>query len=558
MATMFREQIKTMTKRDFITMQRELATMREKDRTLQSRLKQTETLLQGVTNQALTRTPIEWSLSGVDAETQTDEVLSYREEDHSGLSEVSMISPVYETLEAVMMEIANKGINSVFLSDWVVSLLAIIRRLNPMCLAFPSYYYENEARFHVSPLDMLRLKSGVCFMSSLDSMCKYSSGSTERDLYPDSEILVHYSVAYVSGLSMDGPSYTEFCEDPLAYSTKQLAIAVDTTIMDIVQFIRTPPSDGECTLSKNWFPPSYVQVVNAVNAIIQSGNHAVKNSVLIQFLPLSKSGGQRKTDMTHKEKFFLGLVIRTALMWHMTYRLSSTVQVDSLHACHDLLSRCIATDPIVMQSLYNASKGPYLSTGMLVPGLFAYLFYISREPGALVKIASHATNMPLASNHTTILDADLKKWCTEDFGVRSKMANFIAGDSVMKAGMATTRPAFGGTPKNILQEQIDSALISFLRDILIHEQLYKEASEVAIKHLKEVTSSREYLQTSQITRAREYCLGHTTKPFRAMTGFLKNPFLYKLQHTKNFDVQGRLAVQTSRDTMVCTSVVSTT
>ena len=547
-----------MTRRDIVILQKRLASMRKKEQHLQSRLKQTEALLQGISAQALARTPIEWSLSGVDAETQTDEglVLSYREEDHLQVAEDSMISAVYETLEAVQMEMTNKGINHVFLSDWVVSLLAIIRRLNPTLLAFTQYYYENELRAQTSPLHMLRAKASVCLVSALDSMCKYSSGSTERDLFPDSEVFVHYSVAYVSRLSLNELNYVDFCNDPLYYSAEQLAMAVNTTIMDIVKFTKTQPSDGEPTVSLNWFPPSYVQVVEAVNDILQSGNDGVKNSVLVQFLPLSTSGGQKKTDMTQKEKFFLGIVIRTALMWQMTYILSSSVQSDSIRTCHGLLNQCITKDPIVMQSLYNAGKGPYISTGMLVPGLFAYLLYISKDPGMTVKVGSHNTKRPLTHHPTTTLNKELQQWCTDDFGVRGKIARFIAGDSLLKSGMSTGMPAFGGIPKNTLQGQIDSALISFLRELLIHNNSYRESMEKVISYLKEVTSSREYLDTSQLTRTRDYSLSDRTKTFNYMTGFFKNPFLYKLQHAKRFDTQGRSAVQTSRDTVVSTPILS--
>ena len=549
--------MKTMTSRDIAILRKELASMRKKERQLQSRLKQTEALLQGVSAHALARTTIEWSLSGIDAETQTDELFvpTFMDEDHSGMPEDFTISPVYETLEAVRVEMANNGIKKVFLSDWVVSLLAIIRRLHPMLLAFTDYYYDNKGMVQGSPLHMLRAEASVCFMSALDSMCKYSSGSTERDLFPDSEILVHYSVAYMSRLSVGEFNYVQFCNDPFGYSTEQLAMAVNTTIMDIMKFTKTQPPDGIPTVSLNWFPPSYVQVVDAVNGILKSGDPAVKNSVLVQFLPLSTSEAQRKKDMTHKEKTFLGVVIRTALMWYMTYNLSCTVQPDSILSYHDLLSRCITKDPIVMQSLYNAGKGPYLSTGMLVPGLFAYLFYISKDPGMAVKVASHNTNKPLTSYPTANLNEELQKWCTEDFSVRGEMASFIAGDTVLKSDMPTAMPAFGGRPKNTLQGQIDIALIKFLREILIHDHTYIPSTKVVINYLKEVTSSREYLSTSQLTRAREYNVSDTAKTFNSMTGFLKNPFLYKLQHTKMFDTQGRSAVQTSRDTVVCTSVM---
>lgn len=560
MASISREHIRNMTSRDIKNLRKELGSIHRRQRQLLCRLKQTDSLLQGTYDHTLTKTPIEWSLSGVDAETQTDEcfaVNSYREGDCSRVQEDPMISAVYKTLESVQTEMTNKGINNVFLSDWIVSLLATIRRLNPVLMAFTSYYYENEARtLNGSGLHMLKDKASAYFMSALDMMCTYSSGSTERDMFPDSEVLVHYSVAYSSRLSGHELSYAQFCHDPLAYNADQLSLAIDATITDIVEFTKTHPPNGDLTVSVNWFPPSYVQVVDAVNDILQSGDRAVKNSVLVQFLPLSNSGTQRKTDMAQKEKIFLGLVIRTALMWYMTFNLSSTVQPCSRHAYHGLLDRCITTDPIVVQSLYNANKGPYISTGMLVPGLFAYLFYICKEPGMTVKLGSHSANMPFSSRPNATLTDGLQKWCTEDFGVRGKMAQFIAGDSVLKSDVSITMPAFGGTPKSSLQGQIDSALILFMREMFSHENAYKQSKDVVISYVKELASTRDYLQTSEATRLTEYNLADKDKSFKWMEGFLKNPFLYKLQHTQAFDTFGRSSVQTNRKTVVSSPVVS--
>jgi len=42
----------------------------------------------------------------------------------------------------------------------------------------------------------------------------------------------------------------------------------------------------------------------------------------------------------------------------------------------------------------------------------------------------------------------------------------------------------------------------------------------------------------------------------AMTGFLKNPFLFKMHNTKTFDKFGREIVQTTQSTVVSTPVIS--
>lgn len=530
-----------------------MASVRKKEDDMKCYMEQTDALLQGVWTKKLKRIPIVWSISRVDAETQTNEssLLFCNEEGQCDVIEDPILSPVYETLECVYVEMTNKGINNVFLSDWLVSLLAIIRRLNPALVPLSNYYYENEARFPASPLHKLKTTAGVCFMSALDDMCTYNSGSNLRDSFCDNEFLVHYSVAHASRLHGNDFCYVNFCNSPLLYKTTELAIAIDITISDIVNLMKTRRDDGNVSIE--WFPPSYIHVVQAVNEMMQSGCNAAKNSVLIQFLPLSTSASKSRTDMTNKEKHFLGVIMRTALMWYMTYILSSNVQDNKMHTYHALLDRCITRDPLVMQSLQQANKGPYMSMGMLVPGLFAYLFYISKETDVTVKLGTQSTNIPLSSLYAQCISEEVESWCTNDFGVRDKMAKFILGDSVLKSDGQRKMSAFGSKGKNTLQGEIDCALFSFLRDILLHRQSYMSTSNVVINYLKEVVSSREYLQASQVTRRAEYKIRNGNDvAFTNMTGFLKNPFLYKLQHTHDFDTYGRGTVQTTRDTMVST------
>ena len=565
MATSFREQLKVITSRDIQPLQAALAARRKKDRKMTAFNKQTDALLQVVSQSTLTktRTPIVWSPSGVDAQTQTDEQprVSYSEEAVTEMEREgalrAALSPVYQTLECVIIEMDNKGITNVLLSNWLVSLLAIIRQINPTSQSFSNYYYKNEARAQGTPLHMLKVEAGVNFMSALDNMCTYSPAGTEKGLFSDSELLVHYAVANASRMNNSEISYVQFCRDPLSYTVQQLAQAINIAIVDIVEFVKKPLSKDEKTnVSVKWFPPSYVQVVRAVNALLQAkGSNLANNSVLVQFLPLTKSTSQMRAGLTNKEIVFLGLIMRTALMWYMTYSLSSTVQGDSILAYQALLNRCMVTDGIVVQSLYNAGKGPYQSTGMLVPGLFAYLFYVSTEPTMTQTLGSLSLSSPLASFRTTSLTNRLQAWRAADFEVRDKLARFIHGDSVLQSKMMATTAAFPGTTRSHLQGQVDSAVVSFLREILVHKHAYATPTSAVIDYLKEVSGSTEYLQVSQRTRTDDYKLTMVNNMARtAMTGLLKNPFLYKVHNTMKFDPFGRETVHTTLDTVVLTPV----
>lgn len=558
MATVFREQILGMTRRDIACLQGRLAAARKSERNIKSLLSQQRALLQVVCEQALTTTHVVLSPSGVDVKTQTDERPGQfdNNEDHWVAPEDFMISPVYLTLEKVLVEMANKGVGTVFLSDWLVSLLAIIRRLKPDVLSFSNYYYENETRAPGSPLHMVNPRAGIYFMSALDSMCTYSPAGTDNALFPDSEALLHYAVAYASRLSDRDISYVHFCNDPLCYDAEKLAMAINITIEDIVKFIKKNPVIEQPTLSINSIPDSYGPVVDAVNDLLLKGANARGNCALLQFLPLAAATSQKRGDITQKEKLFLGMIIRTALMWYMTYVLSSKLQGSSIVAYQDLLARCMTRDPIVLQSLCKAHKGPYLSTGMLLPGLFAYIFYVSKETGMPQKVGSFCMNAPMTLHNTTQDSQEfLHKWSTADFEVRGKMAQFIAGDSVIKSDAAPTVAAFGHTPKTVLQGQIDSALVSFLHALIMHKNTYEGPSQAAIGYMKEVSSTREYLQTSQGTMLTEYKVGRGhNMAFEAMNGFLKNPFLYKMKHTRHYDTYGRGTVQTTPNTVVSSAI----
>ena len=558
MATVFREQMLNMGKRDVSCLIERLASVRRKERNLKLLLTQQHALLQVVSQQVLAKTPVVWTAFGVDAETQTDEQQGYfgNNEVQWVAREEFIISPVYQTLEDVLVEMTNKGIGTVFLSDWLVSLLSIIRRTNPDLLSFSSYYYENEARTQGLSMHMVKARASIYFMSALDNMCTYSPIGNEKALFPDSEALIHYAVAYASRLSDRDISYEHFCNDPLCYNTDQLALAIDFTIEDIVKFVKHSPTDTQLEVGIKSFPNSYGPVVDAVNELLQRGINARRNCTLLQFLPLSASTtNQKRSDITQKEKLFLGMIIRTALMWYMTYLLSSNVQGSSLLAYQALTSRCMTRDPMVMQSLCKAHKGPYISTGVLLPGLFAYLFYVSKETGMPQKTGAYCTSAPMTLHPTQSLRNYLHKWSTEDFEVRGRMATFIAGDSVINSDMSPTVAAFGHTPKNVLQGQIDTALVSFLHEIIMHRNAYEKPNQAAICYMKEVASTREYLQTSQRTLLQEYNVGQgNNMAFEAMTGFLKNPFLYKMQHTSHFDTYGRGTVQTTHATVVSSAI----
>ena len=556
-----------MTRRDIRLIRGEIAVARKKERDFIVYKSQTDALLQVVAGETLTRTPMSLSLTGVDAQTQTDgQYGGLFSEDtvmEMGLGASDNVaggqadlSPVYQTLESIYVEIGNSGINSVVLSNWLVSLLAIIRQMHPTCLSLSNYYYKNERRAQGTPLHMLKVDAGVCFMSALDNMCTYSTAGTGKGLFSDSEFFVHYAVANASCLSNYEISYIQFCKDPLSYTAHQLAEVVNAAILDIVDFVKKPlPPNEKFIVSAEYFPPSYVHVVEAVNYLLHTERCVAKHSVLVQFLPLASSS-QKRADMANKEVALLGVVIRTALMWYMTYILSSTVQCDSIRAYHALLQRCMVRDGVVMQSLFSVGKGPFQSTGMLLPGLFAYLFFITREPGMTETLGSLSLSSPLGLQPTRSLNNRLMAWRTVDFGVRDKMVRFIIGDSVLKASVTASTAAFPGTTRILLQQQIDSSVVSFLRDLLMHEATYALTTKAVIDYLKEVRATTDYLQVSQHTRTEEYKLGKTNMTRSAMTGFLKNPFLYRMHNTMNFDDFGRETVHATRDTMVSTPVVS--
>lgn len=561
--------MESMTRRDIHAILAILTVTRKKERNMKVFKKQTDAMLQVVPRDTLKITDIVWSSTAVDTYTQTDEQPaggSYSMEalremelgggggDDMGLSQAAL-SPVYHGLECVRAEMANKGINNVLLSNWLVNLLAIIRRMNPTSLSFSHYYYKNEARAQgTPPLHMVNVEAGVRFMSAVDNMCTYSTAGTGKGLFSDSELLVHYAVANASRHHNSKLSYVQFCNDPLLYSVQQLAHAINETILDIVAFATKPLAQNEKPQRVNvkWFPPSYVHVVEAVNAILQEGSSVAKQSVLVQFLPLAPASSQQtKADMTNKEIAFLGLITRTALMWYMTYNLSSTVEKDSIIAYEALLNRCMIRDAIVIQSLFNVGKGPYLSTGMLWPGMFAYLFYISKDPAKTTVTVARLSE----SHNTPSLEKDLHIWCTTDFGVRDKMARFICGDSVLHASVTATTAAFPGTTRNQLQGQIDSAIIFVLRDILILKHAYATPANTVIDFMKERTGTTEYLQVSLGTRTTDYKMTMTDNMARRyMMGFLKNPFLYKVHNTGKLDTFGRDTVHTTRATMVATPV----
>jgi hypothetical protein len=579
MAVAFRKHVKGTMMRDIRTIQGYLAVGRKRERKLKAFKKQTDALLQMVSQETLERTAIVWSLMGVDAATQTDEqsgpiytedgsLFGMGQDDnadddngvHGSVLARPVLSPVYQTLEDVLLEMANKGINNVVLSSWLVSLLAIIRRMNPTVSSFSNYYYKNEARAQGTPgsLYMLKAEAGTRFTSALDNMCTYSPAGTGKGLFSDSELLVHYAVANASRLTNTDISYAQFCVDPSAYKTEQLAVAVNFTILDIVEFVRKPLSPNEKpTVSAKWFPPSYVNVIGAVTGLLHARSSSVaKNSVLVQFLPLATSASQQKADLSNKEAVLLGVVMRTALMWYSTYSLSSTVQNDSIRTYRDLLNHCMIRDVIVMQSLYSMGKGPYLSTGTLLPGLFAYLFYISKEAGLTQRVGALCISAHPTWQPSKQLAEGLKSWCAADFNVRDNMASFICGDSVLKSKATTTVAAFPGTTRVRLQAQIDSALVSFMREMLIFENAYTVPNRTAIDYLKEALVTNEYLQVSQRTRITEYNMAKANNMTgTAVTGFLKNPFLYKVHNTMNFDMFGRETVLTNRDTVVSTPVV---
>jgi hypothetical protein len=570
MAAVFREQLEQVRRRDIRSIQAALAVARKKERKLKVFKRQTDVLLQVVPHQTQrTRTAIVWSLTGVDAQTQTDQSPGpfYSEEtggemqrgtnDNLGASQ-ALLSLVYETLENGLIEMANKGIQSVLLSDWLVSLLAIIRRLNPTESSFSNYYYKDEMKARGTPLHMLRTEASVRFMSALDRMCTYSPNGIGKGLFSDSELLLHYAVAHASRLANTAISYVQFCKDPLSYTVKQLTGALSATIQDIVNFVsKTPPLADKATASAKWFPPSYIQVVESVNGLLQTGGTAVKNSVLIQFLPLTASTAQKKPDMSNSEAAFLATIIRTALIWHLTYSLSSTVQGDSTRCYQALLNRCMIRDGIVIHSLYSANKGPYLSTGMLLPGMFAYLFYISKEAGMAQRLGMLSLSEAMGPHPSRSLTEQLRSWRITDFGVRDKMASFICGDSVLKSSVAATSAAFPATTRSRLQAEIDCTLASFMQDILMHKHAYNAQKDSVIDYLKEVSVTSEYLQVSQRTRRDDYNMTNVNNMTRtAMTGFLKNPFLYKMRNTMHFDTYGRESVRTNKDTVLLTPIGS--
>ena len=564
MSRLFKQNIECMVDRDIRVILDALAVARKRERTLKVFKSQTDALLQVISQETPARSPVTWSVSGVDVQTQTDDQVPWTlSEFEMGLATNSQLgasqatlSPVYDTLERVLNEKNNKGISNVLLSNWLVSLLAIIRRMNPTSVSFSNYYYRNESRAPGTPLHMLKIDAGICFMSALDSMGQYSLAGTGKGTFSDSELFIHYAVANMSCLHGSDVSYIQFCIEPLSCTLEQLTKAVTFTILDIVDFVKNDaPQDN--IISVNSFPPSYIHVVKAVNSLLRTGGSGVNNSALVQFLPLTSSSGYAKADMTTKEKFMLRIIMRTALMWHMTYNLSSTVQNNCTIAYGNLLKRCMIRDGIVMHSLHSAGKAPYLSTGMLLPGLFAYLFYLSKEAGETQTLGSMCLSAPLVLHSSQGLENRLQSWRTEDFGVRDKMARFIVGDSVLKSSMTPTMAAFPGTNRDFLQGQIDSALISFLRDIFMHQQKYMMPSITTIDFLKETAVSMGYFQVSQDTKTTEYKMSIKDKmTHTAMTGFLKNPFLFKMHNTKTFDKFGREIVQTTQSTVVSTPVIS--
>ena len=567
MTSVFRKQIKDMMERDIQVILDALAAARKRERNMKVFKSQTDALLQVLSEERPARTPITWSTMGVDAQSQTDgqssgtfyskEMLMEMElgtEGHEG------DSPVYCTLEMVLNEMKNKGIINVLLSDWLVYLLAIIRRKNPTSLCLSNYYYKNEAKAAGTPLHMLRVDAGVRFMSAVDNMCSYSSAGIGKGLFSDSELLVHYAVANASCLNDSEVSYIQFCVDPLSYTLQQLTKVVSLTILDIVDFVKTtqlPFQDTVYVANVKNFPPSYINVVNAVNGLLRGGGKVVKNSALVQFLPLTTSSAHAKTDMSAKEKVLLGIIVRTALMWYVAYMLSSAVQNDSTTTYGALLRRCMVRDGIVMQSLQNAGKAPYLSTGMLLPGLFAYIFYVSKEAGETQVLGSLSLSAPFMPKVNQSLESRLKSWGSANFCVRDKIAQFIVGDSVLKSSKTPRVAAFPGTSRDRLQGEIDSALVVFLQELIMHSSTYRMPRMKAVDFLKETTSTSGYLQVSQETKQVDYKMTRDDNmTHTAMTGFLKNPFLYKEHNTMNFDTFGRETIPTTRATMVSTPVIS--
>lgn len=502
--------------------------------------------------QTITETSDVGSQTEMESQTQDIEMES---QTCSDLEEAGQAdTPVRATFIALLKEMKLLHMKYVVHSAWLSDLLTVIGEIYPEPQFLANYYIPKNTGDGAFPTKLYE-DAGLKFVSAMDNMCTYELRGNNEIGFPDIELLLHYAMAYASKTLKKTHSYEEFCKTPLTYDSLKLAKAVQKTIHAITE----NPKELDDICPDRF--ATYHTVLESVQQLVEDKSPVLKNCILTHFITFTNAYiTTASSAMDRKEMSLLLPVIRTALILNYCQPATESNAVSVYKKIIDASRECDTKTMEAKHVEHNMNSGLFMSTGQILPGLYGFLFHISRATGkpgtqeassVLTHIVankiSHHRNLHKKYPGLAQVEKETQAWLECSHGARRLMSKNVV--YCARLDMDKDPPAVG--PKN--RNNVDLAIIKLLIDLsLKYQSNYEHNKELVLGYMTEENARNNYFGASVKTRKE-----HKTK--LGIVDTLKlwmNPFLYKKTTTATVDAFGRQAINLGNNPRIASSTQS--